>query len=147
MKSPKKKSNDDEEQDAKLLYNYPENTGILEKRSNINITEEDFIIHFIFDKDNFTIFNKFENFGTIKAWLNDLFDRFYESFILFNNSFKYYIWAKETPETSLLLTNEKSEKSIVRDFVLNYFKYIDLLILVKLYIIVNLQYLDTSLNL
>ena len=55
-----------------------------------------------------------------------------------------YIWSKESPETSLPLTNAKN---IVRDFVHNYFKYIDLLVLVELYIIVNLQFWDTSINL
>ena len=39
LKSPKKKPSDDEAQDAKLLYYYPENTEILVKRSNIGIIE------------------------------------------------------------------------------------------------------------
>ena len=39
LKSPKKKPSDDEAQDAKLLYYYPENTEILVKRSNIGIVE------------------------------------------------------------------------------------------------------------
>ena len=39
LKSPKKKPSDDEAQDAKLLYYYPDNTEILVKRSNIGIIE------------------------------------------------------------------------------------------------------------
>jgi hypothetical protein len=39
LKSPKKKPSDDEAQDAKLLYYYPDNTEILVKRSNIGIVE------------------------------------------------------------------------------------------------------------
>ena len=39
LKSPKKKPSDDEAQDAKLLYYYPENTEVLVKRSNIGIIE------------------------------------------------------------------------------------------------------------
>ena len=39
LKSPKKKPSDDEAQDAKLLYYYPEDTEILIKRSNIGIIE------------------------------------------------------------------------------------------------------------
>ena len=39
LKSPKKKPSDDEAQDAKLLYYYPEDTEILVKRSNIGIIE------------------------------------------------------------------------------------------------------------
>ena len=174
LKSPKKKPSDDEAQDAKLLYYYPEDTEILVKRSNIGIIEgtlgfmqsfekidsnylltelnktyfvangyeEDFIIGFILDKENSTNFNKFENFDTKKAWLKDLLDHFYNSFILFHNSLKNFFLSKETPEISVPLTNEKN--NIVRDFVLNYFKCIDLL---KLPIIDNLQYYPTSPNL
>ena len=39
LKSPLEKPNDDEVQDAKLLYYYPENTEILVKRSNMGIIE------------------------------------------------------------------------------------------------------------
>ena len=39
LKSPKKKPSDDEAQDAKLLYYYPENIEILVKRSNMGIVE------------------------------------------------------------------------------------------------------------
>ena len=39
LKSPLEKPNDDEIQDAKLLYYYPENTEILVKRSNMGIIE------------------------------------------------------------------------------------------------------------
>ena len=39
LKSPKKKPSDDEAQDAKLLYYYPDNTEVLVKRSNIGIIE------------------------------------------------------------------------------------------------------------
>ena len=39
LKSPLKKPSDDDVQDAKLLYYYPENTEILVKRSNMGIIE------------------------------------------------------------------------------------------------------------
>ena len=39
LKSPKKKPSDDEAQDAKLLYYYPDSTEVLVKRSNIGIVE------------------------------------------------------------------------------------------------------------
>ena len=39
LKSPKKKPSDDEAQDAKLLYYFPENIEILVKRSNMGIVE------------------------------------------------------------------------------------------------------------
>ena len=39
LKSPKSKPSDDEAQDAKLLYYYPENTELLVKRSNVGIIE------------------------------------------------------------------------------------------------------------
>ena len=39
LKSPLEKPSDDDVQDAKLLYYYPENTEILVKRSNMGIIE------------------------------------------------------------------------------------------------------------
>ena len=39
LKSPLEKPSDDEVQDAKLLYYYPENTEPLVKRSNMGIIE------------------------------------------------------------------------------------------------------------
>ena len=52
LKSPKKKPSDDEAQDAKLLYYYPEDSEILIKRSNIGIIEGTLSFMEAFSKTN-----------------------------------------------------------------------------------------------
>ena len=52
LKSPLKKPSDDDVQDAKLLYYYPENTEILVKRSNMGIIEGTTAFMKEFEKSN-----------------------------------------------------------------------------------------------
>ena len=67
LKSPLEKPNDDEVQDAKLLYYYPEDTETLIKRSNMGIIEGTtaFMKEFEKSKTNFllTELNKVFFFG------------------------------------------------------------------------------------
>ena len=57
LKSPKKKPSDDEAQDAKLLYYYPEDSEILIKRSNIGIIEGTLSFLEAFSKTNTNLLN------------------------------------------------------------------------------------------
>ena len=76
LKSPLKKPSDDDVQDAKLLYYYPENTEILVKRSNMGIIEGTTAFMKEFEKSNsnfllaelnkvFFVANNYENDFTI----------------------------------------------------------------------------------
>lgn len=90
LKSPKKKPSDDEAQDAKLLYYYPQNEELLVKRSNIGIIEGTlgFMNNFEKTNNNFllTELNKF--YFVANSYEND----FTIVFILEKSSpmFSYY---------------------------------------------------------
>ncbi len=75
LKSPKKKPSDDEAQDAKLLYYYPEDAEILIKRSNIGIIEGTLSFLEAFSKTN----------------TNFLLTELYKSYYIANNYEKDFI--------------------------------------------------------
>ncbi len=174
LKSPKKKPSDDEAQDAKLLYYYPESTEQLIKRSNVGIVEGtlSFMQAFEATDSNFllTELNK-----TIFI-ANGYEDGFMIGFIVDKNNSKVFNkyenldtkkkWMKELLDNfyhsfilfhgklhDYFLNKEKPEIStplskeslgIVRDFVLNYFEFFNGM---KIPIINYLQYFPMTGNL
>ena len=167
LKSPKKKPSDDEAQDAKLLYYYPEDTEILVKRSNIGIVEGTLSFMQAFEKVDsnylYTELNK-------TYFIADGFEEdFMIGFILDKENSKTFNkyenletkkkWLKELLHnfynTFLLFHNKLSEfflskenpyvnlgmpkekQFMINDFVKNYFAFIESL---KIPIIDNLQY-------
>ena len=167
LKSPKKKPSDDEAQDAKLLYYYPEDTEVLVKRSNIGIIEGtlSFLQAFENVDSNFLLTELNKTFFIADGYE----DGFIIGFILDKENFKTFNkyenletkkkWFKELLDnfydSFVLFHNKFSEffldkenpyinnglakdkLFILNDFIMNYFSFIENM---KLPIINNLQY-------
>ena len=174
LKSPKKKPSDDEAQDAKLLYYYPENTEILVKRSNIGIIEGTLSFMQAFEKvdsnfllteldktlfiaegyeENFMvgfILDK-ENVKTFNKYENlDTKKKWFKELLdNFYNTFvlfhnKFYEFFLDK-ENPYVNNGLKKEKSfMLNDFIMNYFTFIENM---KLPILNNLQYFTMNINL
>ena len=173
LKSPKKKPSDDEAQDAKLLYYYPEDTEILVKRSNIGIVEGTLSFMQAFEKidSNFLYTELNKTYFIANGYEND----FMIGFILDKENLKAFNkyenldtkkkWLKELLnnfyETFILFHNKLREFFLnkenpyvnfglpndkifmLRDFINNYFKFFEA---IKLPIIDNLQYFTMNSN-
>ena len=173
LKSPKKKPSDDEAQDAKLLYYYPEDTEILVKRSNIGIVEGTLSFMQAFEKidSNFLYTELNKTYFIANGYEND----FMIGFILDKENLKTFNkyenldtkkkWLKELLnnfyETFILFHNKLSEFFLnkenpyvnlglpndkifmLRDFINNYFKFFEA---IKIPIIDNLQYFTMNSN-
>ena len=173
LKSPKKKPSDDEAQDAKLLYYYPEDTEILVKRSNIGIVEGTLSFMQAFEKidSNFLYTELNKTYFIANGYEDD----FMIGFILDKENLKTFNkyenldtkkkWLKELLnnfyETFILFHNKLSEFFLnkenpyvnlglpndkifmLRDFINNYFKFFEA---IKLPIIDNLQYFTMNSN-
>ena len=174
LKSPKKKPSDDEAQDAKLLYYYPEDTEVLVKRSNIGIIEgtlsflqafenvdSNFLLtelnktYFIADgyEDGFMvgfILDK-ENTKTFNKYENlDTKKKWFKELLdNFYDSFvlfhnKFYEFFLDKENPFVNNGMSKEKLFILNDFVMNYFAFIENM---KLPIINNLQYFTMNPNL
>ena len=167
LKSPKKKPSDDEAQDAKLLYYYPEDTEILVKRSNIGIVEGTLSFMQAFEKvdSNFLYTELNKTYFIADGFENDFIIGFIldkensKTFNKFENLDTKKKWLKELLnnfyETFILFHNKLSEfflnketpdinlglpgeKSyMVKDFVENYCIFFKSM---KMPILNNLQY-------
>ena len=174
LKSPKKKPSDDEAQDAKLLYYYPENTEILVKRSNIGIIEGTLSFMQAFEKvdSNFLLTELDKTLFIAEGYE----ENFMVGFILDKKNVKTFNkyenldtkkkWFKELLDnfynTFVLFHNKfyeffldkenpyvnnglKKEKLfMLNDFIMNYFTFIENM---KLPILNNLQYFTMNTNL
>ena len=174
LKSPKKKPSDDEAQDAKLLYYYPDNTEILVKRSNIGIVEGTLSFMQAFEKvdSNFLYTELNKTYFIADGYEDD----FMIGFILDKENSKVFNkyenietkkkWLKgllnNFYNTFILFHNKLSEfflpkenplinlglsndkKFMLNDFVQNYFAFIETM---KIPIIDNLQYFTMNSNL
>ena len=171
LKSPKKKPSDDEAQDAKLLYYYPEDSEILIKRSNIGIIEGtlSFLEAFSKTNTNFLLTELYKSYYIANNYEKD----FIIGFILEKSSpmFSYNDnvntkkkWLKMIVDhfynlfslfhvslTDFFLNKENPEINdsipenkinIIRDFVLSFKKYFEQEI--KLPFIDNVQYFPMS---
>ena len=174
LKSPKKKPSDDEAQDAKLLYYYPEDTEVLVKRSNIGIIEgtlsflqafenvdSNFLLtelnktYFIADgyEDGFMvgfILDK-ENIKTFNKYENlDTKKKWFKELLdNFYDSFvlfhnKFYEFFLDKETPFVNKGMSKEKLFILNDFIMNYFAFIENM---KLPIINNLQYFTMNTNL
>ena len=172
--SPKKKPSDDEAQDAKLLYYYPEDTEVLVKRSNIGIIEgtlsflqafenvdSNFLLtelnktYFIADgyEDGFMvgfILDK-ENIKTFNKYENlDTKKKWFKELLdNFYDSFvlfhnKFYEFFLDKETPFVNKGMSKEKLFILNDFIMNYFAFIENM---KLPIINNLQYFTMNPNL
>ena len=167
LKSPKKKPSDDEAQDAKLLYYYPEDTEVLVKRSNIGIIEGtlSFLQAFENVDSNFLLTELNKTFFIADGYE----DGFIVGFILDKENIKTFNkyenldtkkkWFKELLDnfydsfvlfhnkfTEFFLNKEnpfinngmpQDKLFMLNDFIMNYFAFIEN---IKLPIINNLQY-------
>ena len=174
LKSPKKKPSDDEAQDAKLLYYYPENTEILVKRSNIGIIEGTLSFMQAFEKvdsnfllteldktlfiaegyeENFMvgfILDK-ENVKTFNKYetLDTKKKLFKELLDNFYNTFvlfhnKFYEFFLDKENPYVNNGLKKEKLFMLNDFIMNYFTFIENM---KLPILNNLQYFTMNTNL
>ena len=174
LKSPKKKPSDDEAQDAKLLYYYPESTEVLVKRSNIGIVEGTLSFMQAFEKvdSNFLYTELNKTYFIADGFEDDFMIGFIldkENSKTFNKYENLNIKKKCLKEllnnfynTFLLFHNKLSEFFLskenpyinlgmsnekifmLNDFVQNYFAFIETL---KIPIINNLQYFTMNTNL
>ena len=174
LKSPKKKPSDDEAQDAKLLYYYPENTEILVKRSNIGIIEGTLSFMQAFEKvdsnfllteldktlfiaegyeENFMvgfILDK-ENVKTFNKYENlDTKKKWFKELLdNFYNTFvlfhnKFYEFFLDKENPYVNNGLKKEKVFMLNDFIMNYFTFIENM---KLPILNNLQYFTMNTNL
>ena len=174
LKSPKKKPSDDEAQDAKLLYYYPENTEILVKRSNIGIIEGTLSFMQAFEKvdsnfllteldktlfiaegyeENFMvgfILDK-ENVKTFNKYENlDTKKKWFKELLdNFYNTFvlfhnKFYEFFLDKENPYVNNGLKKEKLFMLNDFIMNYFTFIENM---KLPILNNLQYFTMNVNL
>ena len=174
LKSPKKKPSDDEAQDAKLLYYYPENTEILVKRSNIGIIEGTLSFMQAFEKvdsnfllteldktlfiaegyeENFMvgfILDK-ENVKTFNKYENlDTKKKWFKELLdNFYNTFvlfhnKFYEFFLDKENPYVNNGLKKEKLFMLNDFIMNYFTFIENM---KLPILNNLQYFTMNTNL
>ena len=174
LKSPKKKPSDDEAQDAKLLYYYPENTEILVKRSNIGIIEGTLSFMQAFEKvdsnfllteldktlfiaegyeENFMvgfILDK-ENVKTFNKYENlDTKKKWFKELLdNFYNTFvlfhnKFYEFFLDKENPYINYGLSKEKLFMLNDFIMNYFTFIENM---KLPILNNLQYFTMNTNL
>ena len=174
LKSPKKKPSDDEAQDAKLLYYYPENTEILVKRSNIGIIEGTLSFMQAFEKvdsnfllteldktlfiaegyeENFMvgfILDK-ENVKTFNKYENlDTKKKWFKELLdNFYNTFvlfhnKFYEFFLDKENPYVNNGLKKEKLFMLNDFIMNYFTFIENM---KLPILNNLQYFTMNINL
>ena len=174
LKSPKKKPSDDEAQDAKLLYYYPENTEILVKRSNIGIIEGTLSFMQAFEKvdsnfllteldktlfiaegyeENFMvgfILDK-ENVKTFNKYENlDTKKKWFKDLLdNFYNTFvlfhnKFYEFFLDKENPYVNNGLKKEKLFMLNDFIMNYFTFIENM---KLPILNNLQYFTMNINL
>ena len=174
LKSPKKKPSDDEAQDAKLLYYYPEDTEVLVKRSNIGIIEgtlsflqafENVDSDFLLTELNKSLFiaDGYED-GFMVGFILD--KENVKSFNKYENLETKKKWFKELLDnfydSFVLFHNKFSEFFLdkenpyinnglpkeklfmLNDFIMNYFAFIEN---IKLPIINNLQYFTMNTNL
>ncbi len=167
LKSPKKKPSDDEAQDAKLLYYYPEDTEVLVKRSNIGIVEGTLSFMQAFEKvdSNFLYTELNKTFFIADGFEEDFMIGFIldkensKTFNKYENLETKKMWLKELLNnfynTFLLFHNKLSEfflskekpyvnlglpkdkQFMINDFVKNYLAFTETL---KIPIINNLQY-------
>ena len=174
LKSPKKKPSDDEAQDAKLLYYYPDNTEVLVKRSNIGIVEGTLSFMQAFEKvdSNFLYTELNKTYFIADGFEDDFMIGFIldkensKTFNKYENLDTKKKWLKELLNnfynTFLLFHNKLSEFFLskespyinlgipiekifmLNDFVQNYFAFIETL---KIPIINNLQYFTMNTNL
>jgi hypothetical protein len=172
LKSLKIKPNDDEVQDAKLLYYHPIEEELIIKRSNLGIiegtlsfldsfekTEEKFLYtelnnkYFIANcyEDNFMLcfiikkfvkFSQYESINTKKEWIKIYLDNFYNMFCFYHNSFSDFFLSKENPNINYPLS--KNKNLIFKDFIVTYLEYIKN---IKLPFFSNMQYLKVNNNL
>ena len=174
LKSPKKKPSDDEAQEAKLLYYYPENTEILVKRSNIGIIEGTLSFMQAFEKvdsnfllteldktlfiaegyeENFMvgfILDK-ENVKTFNKYENlDTKKKWFKELLdNFYNTFvlfhnKFYEFFLDKENPYVNNGLKKEKLFMLNDFIMNYFTFIENM---KLPILNNLQYFTMNTNL
>ena len=174
LKSPKKKPSDDEAQDAKLLYYYPENIEILVKRSNIGIIEGTLSFMQAFEKvdsnfllteldktlfiaegyeENFMvgfILDK-ENVKTFNKYENlDTKKKWFKELLdNFYNTFvlfhnKFYEFFLDKENPYVNNGLKKEKLFMLNDFIMNYFTFIENM---KLPILNNLQYFTMNTNL
>ena len=174
LKSPKKKPSDDEAQDAKLLYYYPENTEVLVKRSNIGIIEgtlsfmqsfENVDSNFLFTELNKTYFvadgyeDDFivgfildkENIKTFNKYENLETKKkwFKELLDNFYDSFilfhnKFYEFFLNKENPYVNQGMSQEKNFMLNDFIKNYFAFIENM---KLPILNNFQYFTMNTNL
>ena len=174
LKSPKKKPSDDEAQDAKLLYYYPENTEVLVKRSNIGIIEgtlsfmqsfEDVNSNFLFTELNKTYFvadgyeDDFiigfildkENVKAFNKFENlDTKKKWFKELLdNFYDSFilfhnKFFEFFLNKENPYVNLGMSKEKNFMLNDFIKNYFIFIENM---KLPMINNFQYFTMNTNL
>ena len=167
LKSPKKKPSDDEAQDAKLLYYYPEDTEVLVKRSNIGIVEGTLSFMQAFEKvdSNFLYTELNKTYFIADGFEEDFMIGFIldkensKTFNKYENLETKKMWLKELLNnfynTFLLFHNKLSEfflskekpyinfglpkdkQFMINDFVKNYLAFTETL---KIPIINNLQY-------
>ena len=173
LKSPKKKPSDDEAQDAKLLYYYPENTEILVKRSNIGIVEGTLSFMQAFEKidSNFLYTELNKTYFIANGYEDDFMIGFIldkenaKAFNKYENLDTKKKWLKELLnnfyETFILFHNKLTEFFLnkenpyvnlglpndkifmFRDFLKNYFAFFET---IKIPIIDNLQYFSMNSN-
>ncbi len=174
LKSPKKKPSDDEAQDAKLLYYYPEDTEVLVKRSNIGIVEGTLSFMQAFEKvdSNFLYTELNKTFFIADGFEEDFMIGFIldkensKTFNKYENLETKKMWLKELLNnfynTFVLFHNKLSEFFLpkenpyinnglpndkifmINDFIQNYFSFIENM---KIPIINNLQYFTMNSNL
>ena len=171
LKSLKIKPNDDEVQDAKLLYYHPIEEELIIKRSNLGIiegtlsfldsfekTEEKFLYtelnnkYFIANcyEENFLLcfiikkyvkFSPYENINTKKEWIKNYLDNFHNMFCFYHHSFSEFFLFKKNSNINYPLSNNKN--LIFKDFIYTYLEYIKN---IKLPFFNNMQYLKVNNN-
>ena len=174
LKSPKKKPSDDEAQDAKLLYYYPDSTEVLVKRSNIGIIEGTLSFMQAFENvdSNFLLTELNKTYFIAEGYEEDFMVGFIldkensKTFNKFENLDTKKKWFKELLDnfynTFVLFHNkfyeffldkenpyvnnglDKDKLIMLNDFIMNYFIFIDNL---KLPLLNNLQYFTMNTNL
>ena len=174
LKSPKKKPSDDEAQDAKLLYYYPENTEVLVKRSNIGIIEGTLSFMQAFENvnSNFLLTELNKTYFIAEGYEEDFMVGFIldkeniKSFNKYENIDTKKKWFKDLLdnfyESFTLFHNKfyeffldkenpyvnnglsKEKLFMLNDFIQNYFVFIENM---KLPILNNMQYFSMSTNL
>ena len=174
LKSPKKKPSDDEAQDAKLLYYYPENTEVLVKRSNIGIIEGTLSFMQAFENvnSNFLLTELNKTYFIAEGYEEDFMVGFIldkeniKSFNKYENIDTKKKWFKDLLdnfyESFTLFHNKfyeffldkenpyvnnglsKEKLFMLNDFIQNYFVFIENM---KLPILNNIQYFSMSTNL